>query len=93
MAVGADSDMGNEPVIHQLQAAQGGASGNPQGPTACGGAGGGGGGAIRIAGTEVKNIMLEARGAAGDSRFGGILSLVEQTVVLVLVGMSQFIRE
>ncbi len=64
---------GNEPVI-PIAGGSGGASGNPQGPTACGGAGGGGGGAIRIAGTEVKNIMLEARGAAGIQGSGGILS-------------------
>lgn len=63
---------GNEPVI-PIAGGSGGASGNPLGPTACGGAGGGGGGAIRIAGMEVKNITLEARGAAGIQGSGGIL--------------------
>jgi len=65
---------GNEPVI-PIAGGSGGASGNPQGPTACGGAGGGGGGAIRIAGVQVQNIFLEARGEVGVLGSGGIFGL------------------
>ncbi|MCS6808170.1 MAG: hypothetical protein RML40_06080, partial [Bacteroidota bacterium] len=57
---------GNEPVV-PIAGGSGGASGNPRGLGACSGEGGGGGGAIRIAGLQVRNIRIEAKGAEGGS--------------------------
>lgn len=57
---------GNEAVV-PIAGGSGGASGNPRTFLACSGDGGGGGGAIRIAGKQVVNLILEARGASGLS--------------------------
>ncbi|MBD1210119.1 MAG: hypothetical protein H9535_16925 [Ignavibacteria bacterium] len=57
---------GNEAVV-PIAGGSGGASGNPRTFLACSGDGGGGGGAIRIAGNQVTNLILEARGASGLS--------------------------
>lgn len=50
-----------------LAGGSGGASGNPRGvPFACSGAGGAGGGAIRIFGSKISDINIEAKGANGE---------------------------
>ncbi|MCX6147549.1 MAG: choice-of-anchor D domain-containing protein, partial [Candidatus Kapabacteria bacterium] len=49
-----------------LAGGSGGGSGNPQGIGACSGSGGAGGGAIRIYGSTISNINIEAKGADGE---------------------------
>lgn len=61
---------GNEAVV-PIAGGSGGASGNPQ--SACGGQGGGGGGAVRIAANLIKDLTIEALGAAGAAGSGGFL--------------------
>jgi hypothetical protein len=61
---------GNEAVV-PIAGGSGGASGNPRTYLTCSGDGGGGGGAIRIAGNQVTNLILEARGATGLPGTGG----------------------
>ncbi|MCU0424388.1 MAG: hypothetical protein MUF71_02055 [Candidatus Kapabacteria bacterium] len=56
---------GNEAVV-PIAGGSGGASGNPRGAGSCAGEGGGGGGAIRIAGVQVRNMTIEAKGAEGS---------------------------
>lgn len=60
---------GNEPVV-PIAGGSGGASGNPRGDGLCAGEGGGAGGAIRISGLQIRNMTLEARGAAGSDGTG-----------------------